>query len=133
MPQLKFGNALLCDYASLGSNNKHTLVGVYSGDIYLEAIPMPMVFGMYIEHIPDKSGSIELMLSCKINDRSIIAVQASATVQKKRVGVLLIQTPPLLIESAGTFKLIAESAGYAPTTIMTKEVILGPVPILPTA
>jgi hypothetical protein len=133
MPKLKFGNALLCDHASVGSNNKHTVVGIYSSDIYIESLPATIIMGTYIEHIPDKTGEMKMKLSFKINGSQVLAVEAMATVQKNKLGVLLIPAVPLSIEKAGTFNLTAESEGYAPVTIMTKKVIEGAPPTSPTA
>lgn len=129
MAKLKFGNVLMCDHATAGSNNKSTLVNVYSGDIVIPSVPANIVTGLYLEHIPDRSGPLELKLDYKLNGRISGTLTLSAEqVIKGQVGVILLPSLPIGIESGGVLKLIATAEGYAPTTVLTKKIIVGPIP-----
>ena len=47
------GMVALCDYASKGERNKHTLVNVYSGDVIVGSFPAQLHFGFYAEIFPE--------------------------------------------------------------------------------
>ena len=49
----RFGNVILCEHAVKGENNKHTLVGIFSGDVIVSAFPARLFFGLYIEHFAE--------------------------------------------------------------------------------
>lgn len=131
MLKLKFGNALLCDYASPGANNKHTLVNVIAGDIYIASAPSTIMLGAYIEHIPDRAGSMVIALQFTVNNKTVVGIEAAAEkMVKSRPGVILVPSVPVLIEAEGQLEVSARAEGYEPKTIIRKKLIIG---IPPTA
>ncbi len=47
-----FGNVVICEDVRVEANNKHTLVGVLSGDLYLTIVPGDIDFAAYMEYFP---------------------------------------------------------------------------------
>jgi hypothetical protein len=54
----KFGNVLLCEDVRVEINNKHTLVGVLSGDINFGEVPGSLQAAFYIEYTPLRKGEV---------------------------------------------------------------------------
>ena len=64
---INIGNAILCDYVSRGENNKHILVGVYSGDVLFVEFPPVSVFGLYLEYLIEGTERTEIKFSIRLN------------------------------------------------------------------
>lgn len=57
-----FGAVLVCDDVRRDTNNKDILIGVYSADIIVSAVPNWLTLAFYLEYLPTEIGDQELEL-----------------------------------------------------------------------
>lgn len=125
----RFGNVLLCDHVVPGLGNKHTLVNVYSGDVYPVEFPARLLFGLYIEHFPRGGSQTELIdIAINLDDRQVLRVGAelSAPEANGQPGVIPIQVFAVEAERPSTLVVTVALNGGAPETILTKQIRLAP-------
>lgn len=128
MRKLKFKNAVLCEYVTIGSGNRHILVNVYSSDIVIEA-PGTIPMGLYVEHLPDASGSIDIAIEIRIDGTVALRLDVNAVgLRKGSVGIIAVPSIPINITHAGSFEVVAHSMNYADTAIIEKSIIIGTIP-----
>lgn len=125
MAKLKIGNAVLCEHAVIGPNNKHTLVNVYSGDIIVRTLPATLSFGLYIEVLssnnPEKL-SVEVCISRKP------ALIAETAIPDKGMGIILIPIFALNIPKNVNLEIFAVTEGGKRQLILKKRIYQGTIP-----
>ena len=72
--KIKFENAVLCEFAAQGSNNKPILINVYSGDIITASMPANLSFGLFIE-VAGGQDMPAAGLDIKLNKQRIVRVK----------------------------------------------------------
>lgn len=129
MSKIKFENVLLCDLATRSENNKYTVVNLYSGTDLIISAPGVISTSLYVEQIPDRTGDMELTIDYYLDDTVIANVKVQgAGLIKGRMGVFIVPPFPINISGPGKLRLVAKAEGYHNTTILTKNVIVGPIP-----
>ncbi|MER8486264.1 hypothetical protein [Mesorhizobium sp. M1322] len=128
---IKFSNASLCEYVAKGAGNKHTLVNVFGGDVIVSEMPAQMMFGIYIELMPEPIltpvVTVEIIL-----DKSVIAtlpVDVSGAVEGRPLNVV-IQSLTFQIENDITLEVVASAPGRGRTTMLSKRLYKGVIPQL---
>lgn len=128
MPKLKITNALLCEHAVAGANNKHTLINVYSGDIVVATLPATLTFGLYVD-ISVETSPAEMTIDMKMDGRVFATIGATfpkpSTSQGSTLVIPLIQAG---IDKDLVFEVVAKAEGYSPTTLIKKRIYKGLVP-----
>lgn len=125
-------NAILCEYVARGSNNKHVLVNVYSGDIIVSKLPAEINLGVYLELERAEGASVdEITFEIKLGNESILTATAQNSSESK-LSVLALHTIRVEIKSDTIFKVIVSASGYADTTAIAKQINLGKIPSITT-
>jgi hypothetical protein len=57
-----FRNAILCDDIRNERGNKHSLMGVFSGDLVVAKLPAQVYLALYFEHVSEKAGELDVAL-----------------------------------------------------------------------
>jgi hypothetical protein len=125
--RIKVGNALACEYATLGSNLKHTIVNAYTGDIIVQSYPSRIPLAFYVEIFPQPDMSV-LKFEVMQNKKKKAEIYAEFEYEAGKIGLILIPQIPFTIEKATTIRLIASCEGYKPTVLITKKVSEGSIP-----
>ena len=120
---LRIRNALLCDDIRSEINNKHTLVGVYEGDIVVPAFPCSIPAALYIEGEVKKPGDTQIVLrmSGPGNDETVFNAKFSTTTKNDAVSVP-IRLPAVRMGQAGTFRFEANADNEKWVTLVEKKV-----------
>lgn len=123
---LKFGNVIVCEYASKGERNKFTLVNIFSGDIIVAEFPANLHLGLYLEYYPDFEGESDLSLDINLDEDTL----ATMTAQTKDAipgtsGVIIIPAIQLGIERDLTLNVVASKKGYKKVTVVSKRIYKG--------
>lgn len=133
MRKLKFNNVIVCEHVAMGSGNRPVLVNVYSSDILVAEAPVVLPMGIYLEYVPDNTGSIDITIDIRTNNTMIVQIEVNVMgVKKGVISAITVPSIPVNITSAGSFKVIAKAPDHADATIIKKAIIVGPVP-LPTS
>lgn len=134
MKKLKFNNSIICDYASAGQGNKHTLVNVYSGDIILSKIPAKIKLAFYSELIFQEKGEFELTLEFFQGKKQFAKANAKLSGgDAGQVGVILVNSMEVEVKRDGFLKIVAWREGYEKTTLLNKRIYGRTNPGHPTA
>lgn len=126
--KISFGNAILCDYVGIGSNNKHVLVNVYSGDIIVAALPAELSLGIYVEltqqiDAPLKNMTIELCMGGNVFLRAQGEMEPG-----KPTALFVIQMFQMRVDEPGDFELFFKADGYSRTSVIRKSISVGTIP-----
>lgn len=126
--KIQIGNAILCEYVAQGSNNKHVLVNVYSGNVIAGKLPAELTFGLYAEIIqpvgsPIDKLDLELVLGGKTFMRGVATLPGA---QETSLFILpMFQIP---IAEPGDFEVFFSAAGFSRTRVLKKSISVGSVP-----
>jgi len=133
MPKkLKIGNAILCEYATLGANNKHVLVNVFSGDIIVQNLPADIPLCVYIEVFRrDITATDTFKMEVRLDNKPLIMGEIVMP-GGSQTAVILLPQFPLHIDAAATIEVVITSIGYAKTVALSKRVYQGVVGNRPT-
>ena len=124
---LKIRNAILCDdVRQEQGNNKHILIGVYSGDIVLSDIPAQIQLAFYIEiAAPEGHYDMQIRLSGPQKGEEAILPAAFdhsgkdvATLASPRIGISM--------TAEGAFKIDLRVGEGRWTNIISKSVSVNP-------
>jgi hypothetical protein len=124
--KLKVGNVVLCEHAVPGAGNKHTLVGVYAGDILMDTMPGPIAMGLFLEILPETAPPT-LTVTFQLN--RVPVGKVVATYENRTVDGPSLVIVPLLqvrIEADSVFEVVLEAEGYARHVALTKKISLNP-------
>jgi hypothetical protein len=125
---LKFGNAVVCEYAAQGNRNKHTLVNVYSGDIITAEMPATLRLGFYIEHFPDAESPMTIVLTITHDSEKIAELSVAVGGRPKigKTGVILIPGLNIPVPHDGAFAVVASADGYRDISVIQKRIFMNP-------
>jgi hypothetical protein len=73
---LRFGNAILCENIRQELHGKHSLLGVFSGDVLVPEFGGVLRVAIYLELFAKQLGKIDISLSVSYNGKNIVNVQA---------------------------------------------------------
>lgn len=126
--QLRFGNAILCEHVAPGERNKHTLINVYSGDVLVDSIPAKLLFGIYLEHIPD-SARPDLTFEIKIDDNIIAKMSVnSKDAEPGSPTAIIVPVFQINIDRDTILQVLASAPGYASRVVIKKRIFKGHLP-----
>lgn len=123
---LKFANAVLCEYVAKGAGNKHTLVNVYSGDVIASEIPANLVFGIYLEYLPEPDEVPSMGIEVKLGDDVLatLPVKVLPTQEGKPLNLVL-QSIGINVQADTVFEVIATAEGRRRTVVLSKRIYKG--------
>lgn len=120
--------SLLCEDVREEINNKHTLIGVYIGDVLISRIPGNMSIALFVELDVKKEGkqSIQLRLSGPGDHEAVL----NADLNFIGVGSSTLKTPriELLVDKEGIFRIDLSEDGETWINLIEKSVTLNPAP-----
>ncbi|MVB00187.1 hypothetical protein GN330_23345 [Nitratireductor sp. CAU 1489] len=123
---LKFGNAIVCEFAAKGERNKHTLVNVFSGDIVVQQMPARLHLGLYVEYLPEVEGNQDISLRIKLDEKVFAKFQVKfKELSAKSPTAIVIQAMQVGIDNDAVFSVEAESQGYRNTKVLSKRIYQG--------
>ena len=122
----KIEKSILCEDVREEISKKHTLVGVYAGDILISAIPGSMSLALYIEASVAKIGKFDLNL--KLSGPGEHEATLKARIDVAQPGTAVIATPriDLLVDQEGVFRLDLGTEGSDWVNVISKKIILNP-------
>lgn len=128
MKQFKTANAVACEYVALGSNNKHTLVNVYGGDIIVREFPARVPLAFYIEILPDRGMPSRAKLQVLQNKKLRAEIDAEFEFEPGKLAAIILPQLPYVISKDTTVRVVAECEGYSRTTLLKKTISVGEIP-----
>lgn len=126
--KLRLGNVVLCEHAVQGAGNKHTLVGVFAGDILVESFPAVLTVGLYAEVLKE-TPITKLDVTFLLNGNAFAKLVAAY--QDPTAGIESIVLVPLLqigVQDDSVFEIVMEAEGYAKIVALRKTISLNPAP-----
>ena len=125
MKSIKFRNAILCEYVAKSAGNKHTLVGVYSGEIIISSMPGDLHLGFYCEILEKfhdaKEFTLEGFLGTAKFGQVVAEFQPS---QSQELYVLAMPFMPVSVVEPGKLRLVLSLEGFRRTILLDKDVRL---------
>lgn len=123
------GNALLAEYVTQGSNNKHMIVNAYSGDVIVQKFPADLTFGVYIEIQQPLPEHFEVELS--YGGGALFRGQATAiNPEKSASSVFVIPMFQVPAKEEGHIELTVSAPGFSKAKVISKRVFASnPSPI----
>jgi hypothetical protein len=79
MPPTRFKTVILCEHITVDVGYKHSLIGVYSGDIVIPDFPANLRLAFYSEMVPPADGEHTIVLTFKINDKKFMEGRVSVS------------------------------------------------------
>ena len=124
---LTLRNAILCDDVRIEKNNKHILIGVYSGDIVVKELPAKLRLSFYLEFGASEIGDIPLEIRITGPGKRMGVMKAQF--QSMEVGGPAILVSPQMeipITEEGTIRVSAAIDKKKWRTILEKKITLNP-------
>jgi hypothetical protein len=130
LPELKFGNVVLCEHVVLGDNSKVTLINNYAGDILVAELPASLMFGFYGEHIAEadyqtRNMTVEFVLGGAEHARVEIVMSGGLEGLPAIIAVPFFQ---ISVPSAMDIEVFTQADGFARTRILRKSISVPPDP-----
>jgi hypothetical protein len=69
MPSKLFPTVVLCDLIIRDVSNKHSLIGIYSGDILISEMPARLRLALYTEFLPPEDGEFSIEIDIKLDGK----------------------------------------------------------------
>ncbi|MEX0827592.1 MAG: hypothetical protein WD005_01435 [Haliea sp.] len=115
--RIKFGNALLCEYATQGNRNKHMLINVYSGNVRFDALPADFSCGIYVELPAQDLKTVDVLVRLDREEILRAAVEAEAG----KDGTIVIRMLAMEIDKPATLTVSLEAPDKVSTTVISKR------------
>ena len=117
---------VLCEDIRDELHNKHSLIGVYSGDILVSEIPASISLAFYLEIEPKRVGDFDLQFRLSGPAADASAVLNARVGITNASGVSILRTPriELGITEAGTFRFDMSLDRESWTNLVTKTISL---------
>lgn len=123
---LKFTNAVLCEHAVQGANNKPTLINVFAGDIIVAELPTILTFGLFIEM--SRGSPSHMRVEFQNNGQPFAALVTDFPETRKHdIGTLLVPLIQAKIEKEMTLSIVGSAEGFAETTFLKKRISKGDI------
>lgn len=120
-------HALLCEDIREEKTGKHTLVGVYSGDVDISGIPGTMAIALYIELQVIIPGKYELSLRLSGPGEHSATLKANLALEKNnKFAILATPRIDLLVDREGILKIEMSMDGQVWTSLLEKKITLNP-------
>lgn len=117
-------NALLCDdIRREHGNNKHILIGVFSGDMVIPDFPGAVAPCLYVERFMNAPGSYEISLEYRVGKRQWTPVRAKAEVGAP--GVAAFAFPQVLVEvtEPSRLEIYLKVGDEKPVRVIDKKIV----------
>lgn len=123
--RLKPGNVILCDHAIIGQGNKHSLIGVFSGDLLIESFPANLSFGLFVELLDTGPSLPAVTISLQLGDKAFGRLTANfgGTLEEGAPGVVVIPLVTIGVDQPTTLEVTAKAEGYATTILLKKKIL----------
>jgi hypothetical protein len=124
----RFQTAVLCEFITRDISNKHSLIGVFSGDIIVSEMPATLRLALYLEVFPSSTGLHEISLKFNLGGKTIAEATAQSDVQEKEKPIILVLFPvDIGVDQDTVLTLEAATTGNKSTTIIEKKIYKGEV------
>jgi len=125
----RFRNVLLCEDVRDELRRKHSLIGVYSGDIVVAELPAFVQLAAYILYEPDKGfkGDIRFKVQVFLDDTKIIEGELSGTIADAEThAVFVLPKGMLQIPQPSIYRIIIVMDDQE-VEILSKKILIGEV------
>lgn len=118
---------VMCEDVREEKNGKHSLIGVYSGDILISELPGDISMAFFIEIIIREVGLHELQLRLSGPGAHSATLKAQVDLTEKN-AVSVLKTPRIQagLEEPGTFRFDISTDGETWENLITKQISLMP-------
>jgi hypothetical protein len=128
MPSIRVKNVAMCDDIRFEIGNKHTLVGVYSGDVVLSKIPSELTISFYIELKAPEQRTYDIEFEVKLGDEVKQHVVGLLDIDRPhQLGVIAFPRMPMHVGKATTISLRAKFEGEPWRPLIRRRVRQGRV------
>lgn len=119
------GAVVVCDDVRLEVGRKHTLVGVFSGDIIVGKLPFTIRLSIWIEYLPEREGKQDGHFKIRFSDKEPIVLKMEIDIHK--MGPIALVIPQFVIrgEFEGDLTVEFSSDGEVWQEISKKRILLG--------
>ena len=119
---LRIGNALVCEDVRQELGGKHSLLGVYSGDIIVQEFKDFLKIAVYIELFPIETGQIELEATFSYDGNDILKAKVEYDFKDIRnPGLITSPSFPIPLTKAGAITVNAICRGQS-QVLLRKDV-----------
>ena len=117
------GNRILCEDIRQEKSNKYILIGVYAGDILVNAIPANISLSFYLEFIGAKIGNNYLSLKISGPGEGQVIINLNYETEKNDTPITVV-TPRMevLLDCEGMIRVEISSDGEDWTSLIEKSV-----------
>jgi hypothetical protein len=127
LKNFKIKNAILCEDLRHEINGKHSLMGVFVGDVQVSNLPGPIDLAFYLDGtaIKPEPTSIEVRLSLPSKRRAMIKMNFRTEAPDAAVSLV---SPGMMVqlEEEGMIEIAVRDPDGPWKTIISKKVILNP-------
>jgi hypothetical protein len=122
--------AVLCEDVRDELNRKHTLLGVFAGDINVQHFPANLKLAAYLEFRNFPAGKHDFSGEVSYARKPIMKLEGEMEVKSSGTAVLVLPSFILPLAEEGQLEVIVKGAGGKPTTVISSHVSVGPIPSL---
>ena len=123
--KFRVGNAILAEYVTKGDRNKHVLVNVYSGDVIVNAFPVDLGFGFYVEILRPTPDAMppEFSVQLSFGNSPILRGRASGSSPIDSPTIIFF-VPHLQFTASepGEIEITLSAPGFQKTTALKKRI-----------
>lgn len=120
---IEIKNAFLCDDVRQEVNNKHTLVGVYSGNIVLPRVPADVLLGLFME-METPAGAHEIEIRISGPGKGSATLKANIQQAESGSASLANSRAQFHMEKEGVFRVDARTPGGRWANVIKKRVLV---------
>lgn len=118
-----FRTAIICDHITVDIGRKHSLIGVYSGDVIIQKFPAKLRFAIYAELLPRRVGDYKLTVQISLNDKEVAKAEIEAAVRVAEAPlVFILPAIGLNIEEETVLKVEVRPENGEVFTLVSKKI-----------
>lgn len=122
-----FRTRILCEDVRKELGNKRSLMGVFSGDVFVSQFPATLSFAAYFEYFPDTVGQQQVNFSIYFADKKIADMNGElSVVDLGKLAVLDLPRMNLTVTEPGEFRIEVAAPPSPPEVLLAKKVMKQP-------
>jgi hypothetical protein len=128
----KFRNVILCEDIRDELGGKHSLMGVFSGDITIPAFPVTMQLAAYMQYEADQGfeGEMDFAISIFLDDRKLVGGVLRASIKAgDTLPTIILPKGLFTLDQPATYRLVVTVEGRD-AEVLSKKIMLG-APVTP--
>jgi hypothetical protein len=134
---LRVGNAIVCENIRQELHGKHSLIGVFSGDILINTFDVMLQVAVYIEFIADELGKVQVELIVSYDHKDRVKINAEfdykdvrdpAVIASPSISIPIERGASIIVTATcnGKTKRILEKRIRMPSTFATSSISPAP-------